>query len=292
MPMNNNDYVGVANWIYGVGGGPLTNPPIPSNNTKININGKTYIVLQSIDNLANSYQGAVLKDVTDNVVVVVNRGSQEAEDFAIDLKMAETSANAQWDDADRLALWANTYASINKISSIVSVGHSLGGTLTQLQAAKYGWAAVTFNAYGAGEVAAAKGITISSSANITNYRELFDLVSDASTQIGQVITVANQGDLPYLGYDALGAVKPLADLLPHIGADHSLKNFFGTGTNASSQVYVMSQNVLGQYNDIFSNQQIARSAEIVKFVGAELGYLKDSDQQFGTLDLQTAASNF
>lgn len=86
----------------------------------------------------------MLEDVTDDVIVVVNRGTQEATDWKIDGIMATTSVNNQWGDADALAQWASSYASTNHFSSIVSVGHSLGGTLTQLQCAKYGWTGITF----------------------------------------------------------------------------------------------------------------------------------------------------
>lgn len=102
--------------------------------------------------------------------------------------MAFTTVNNQWGTnlvgALALAQRAATYASANGITAIYATGHSLGGTLTQMQAAYFGWQGYTFNAYGAGEVYKKLGLATSSSAYINNYRTMFDLVSDASTQIG------------------------------------------------------------------------------------------------------------
>lgn len=128
-------------------------------------------VYKTLDDTSNSYQGMIPIDDTTNSLIVVNRGTQELEDWGIDAVMADQDVNLQWPDALNLAQQAADYASSHGYTTIYATGHSLGGTLAQMQAAYFGWNGVTFNAYGADQIFKDKlGYTISPDADITNYR--------------------------------------------------------------------------------------------------------------------------
>jgi Ca2+-binding RTX toxin-like protein len=199
--------------------------PLPTKTSvPIEINGTAYTIIDSINDQANSYQGLILFDKSSDSIIVVNRGSQEAGDFGTDAKMFLANINNQWADAEKLGQEAADYAKTHDIATIYSVGHSLGGTLTQLQATKFGWTGVTFNAYGAGELLANYGLTQSSTATITNYRDMFDVVSDASTQVGsQPVTIETPADQSLL---ASGNYSNLSDLISTIFGDHGIGNFY------------------------------------------------------------------
>jgi len=207
-------FIGLANLVYS---------PLQAKNTTLEVNGTSYTVIDSVDDPANSYQGYLLLDTTTNSYFVVNRGTQEGGDAITDAVMAVAAINNQWSDALALANEAATDAAARG-STVYAVGHSLGGSLAQLQAADFGWVGYTFNAYGASDVFNQLGLTLNSQASIKNYRMLFDVVSDASTQLGDPpITLESAGDVALL---ASGSSASPGDLILTIKNDHSLSNFF------------------------------------------------------------------
>ncbi|MGH8146431.1 MAG: hypothetical protein ACREPY_08865, partial [Rhodanobacteraceae bacterium] len=156
------------------------------------INGSQYeVVVTPVNDESTGYQGMVLLDVKTHSLIVVDRGTKGSTDLVVDAAMADQDVNLQWSDALSLAQQAADYAAANGITNIYTTGHSLGGSLAQMQAAYFGWKGVTFNPYGMDEiynklVQPGQAPSISSHADITNYRALFDLVSDSSTRIGKV----------------------------------------------------------------------------------------------------------
>jgi len=225
MTLSTGDFVGLANEAYD------DNPSSP-----ININGNSFELVYSSPSDPSGYVGYVLYDVADNSVVVIDRGTQGPEDWSIDAAMAATDSNLQWPAAKTLADWAQAYAQPRN-ATVYAVGHSLGGTLAQMQAAVYGWDGVTFNAYGSGEVLSGLGYTVSpNQPNITNYRALFDLVSESSTQIGNVVTLETSHDRDFL--ESSFEFDPL-DLIETVGADHGLSNFWnGQNSDPARGKYV------------------------------------------------------
>jgi len=219
------NFIGLANLVY-------SNPLPTQDSPPIVVNGTSYDVIDSIDDPANSYQGMLLYDGKTNSYFVVNRGTQGRDDLITDAVMAVTTINNQWSDALALANEAKTDAAALG-STVYAVGHSLGGSLAQLQAADFGWVAYTFNAYGANDVFNNLGLTLNMNASIHNYRTLFDVVSDASTHLGnQPITLESTGDVKLL---ASGSSASPGDLINTIKNDHSLSNFF-TPTSDTSAV--------------------------------------------------------
>jgi pimeloyl-ACP methyl ester carboxylesterase len=220
-----------------VGFSDLVYKDLPSPGATLEVNGIRYTVYQTLNDTSNSYQGMILIDNTTHSLIVVNRGTQELEDWGIDAAMADKDVNLQWPDALNLAQQAKDYADANGITNIYAVGHSLGGTLAQMQAAYFGWKGVTFNAYGADELyKAMPGYSISPNADITNYRTLYDLVSDASVQIGTVQTLETPDDQRLFASGISG--HPI-DFINQTMADHSISNFFdaGTDTGGTDHIY-------------------------------------------------------
>lgn len=185
------NFIGLADQVY---------DDLPQKGAKIEINHSYYdVVLPPINDVTASYQGMVLLDDATNSLIVVNRGTQGATDLVVDAAMADQDVNLQWSDALSLAQQAQSYADANGITNIYATGHSLGGSLAQMQAAYFGWKGVTFNPYGTDEiynklVQAGDAPPISTRADITNYRMMYDLVSDASVQIGTVKVLETPDD--------------------------------------------------------------------------------------------------
>lgn len=221
--------VGLSTLIYS-DGGFFSDGTLPDIGSSVVVNGVSYTVIDKEDD-SSGYQGLALYDQSSETITVVNRGSQGALDFGTDAEMAFTETSNQWAGAKSLADRTAAYATANGITTILTTGHSLGGTLTQMQAAYYGWTGYAFNPYGAYEVYNRLGLTINPSANVFNYRTMFDLVSDASTHIGDVpVTIQTARDLEVEGAfsSALGVITGIAstDLLAAILPDHFMANFY------------------------------------------------------------------
>lgn len=127
----------------------------PANKTLL-IGGNHYKVLAVHKNPTTDYQGIVYQDVRTNEIVVAHRGTSSLMDVNVDLKMVIHKANIQAEDAaklTRIALKAakefhDDHPEYNT-PRITQVGHSLGGTLAQIQSYRFKQEGVTFNSYGA-----------------------------------------------------------------------------------------------------------------------------------------------
>lgn len=139
--------IGLSSRIYS-NGSRTQSGTLPAIGSKFKVNGIEYVVIDR-ENDPSGYQGLTLLDRASNSIIVVNRGTQTGADFATDAQMAFTTASNQWKGA--LALGSRVAALANQfgVTAIFATGHSLGGTLTQLQSAYFGWQGYTFNAYGA-----------------------------------------------------------------------------------------------------------------------------------------------
>jgi Ca2+-binding RTX toxin-like protein len=291
--------IGLSQLIYS--DGSLTKRgTLPGLNALVKINGTIYTVIDE-ENDDSGYQGLTLFDKSSKTIIVVNKGTQTAQNWATDAGMAFTTTNNQWQGAYALGSRVAALATANGATAIYATGHSLGGTLTQMQAAYFGWQGYTFNAYGANEVYTKLGLAISSNEHITNYRTMFDLVSDASTHIGDPIkTIETPQDVSLLGsfYDFFDPAKSVAaEFLVTIGKDHFISNFYGASDSAGSllsggdNVFSLAQGfalgspppqVLAIAEDIISSM-----AELIHFgMGVILGV---GPFQSGNLTLQQSA---
>jgi hypothetical protein len=159
------------------------------------------------------------------------------QDIAVDATMVRDTVNPQKAAADRFTAEMIDKAAKQGIPKdhIFVAGHSLGGTLAEIEAAKYGLAGTTFNAYGA------VGLTDGPpqpGCYLTNYRMASDVVSAANPHIGTVVPLASQEDVQSLRdgryLDApVGAPPPNALIAMRLG-DHGVGHFHNGPDNVLS----------------------------------------------------------
>lgn len=218
----------------------------PPNKTLL-IGGNHYRVLAVHKNPTTDYQGVVYQDVRTNEIVVAHRGTSSLMDAKVDLKMVIHKANIQAEDAAKLTMMALKEADKfhNKHPEqsqprITQVGHSLGGTLAQIQSYRFKQEGVTFNAYGA---ASLNGIPKGGD-KVINYSLASDAVSAASPHYGKMVILAKEKELIMLklnGYSNHGSIPYLKETVsPAVGSlwwSHGIANFTGINSILSERNY-------------------------------------------------------
>lgn len=216
----------------------------PPNKTLL-IGGNHYRVLAVHKNPTTDYQGVVYQDVRTNEIVVAHRGTSSLMDAKVDLKMVIHKANIQAEDAaklTRIALKAakefhDDHPEYNT-PRITQVGHSLGGTLAQIQSYRFKQEGVTFNAYGA---AALNGIPKGGD-KVINYALASDVVSAAGPHYGKMVILAQNHEL--MGMWAAGyntSINTFASQATPAALinwwSHSISNFTGPKSILSERNY-------------------------------------------------------
>lgn len=216
----------------------------PPNKTLL-IGGNHYRVLAVHKNPTTDYQGVVYQDVRTNEIVVAHRGTSSLMDAKVDLKMVIYKANIQAEDAaklTRIALKAakefhDDHPEYNT-PRITQVGHSLGGTLAQIQSYRFKQEGVTFNAYGA---AALNGIPKGGD-KVINYALASDVVSAAGPHYGKMVILAQNHEL--MGMWAAGyntSINTFASQATPAALinwwSHSISNFTGPKSILSERNY-------------------------------------------------------
>lgn len=219
----------------------------PPNKTLL-IGGNHYRVLAVHKNPTTDYQGVVYQDVRTNEIVVAHRGTSSLMDVNVDLKMVIHKANIQAEDAAKLTMMALKEADKfhNKHPEqsqprITQVGHSLGGTLAQIQSYRFKQEGVTFNAYGA---AALNGIPKGGD-KVINYSLASDAVSAAAPHYGKMVILAKERELIMLklnGYsnNSNGIPYLKETVSPAAGSllwSHGIANFTGINSILSERNY-------------------------------------------------------
>lgn len=140
MPLSSEQYAFLSSSIY--------DPLIPGD--RIRSDTHAYRVRYVSPDTGSGYRGAVVEDMETGQLIVTNRGTDllDIHDVQTDLGMGAMGAPAQWPEAAATLRWALNYAHDNSrpLSTISVTGHSLGGSLAQLQAAAVDVHAETFNA--------------------------------------------------------------------------------------------------------------------------------------------------
>ena len=218
----------------------------PPNKTLL-IGGNHYRVLAVHKNPTTDYQGVVYQDVRTNEIVVAHRGTSSLMDVNVDLKMVIHKANIQAEDAaklTRIALKAakefhDDHPEYNT-PRITQVGHSLGGTLAQIQSYRFKQEGVTFNAYGA---AALNGIPKGGD-KVINYSLASDAVSAAAPHYGRMVILAKERELIMLklnGYSNHGGIPYLKETVSPAAESllwsHGIANFTGINSILSERNY-------------------------------------------------------
>ncbi|WP_413623783.1 XVIPCD domain-containing protein [Luteibacter sp. Lutesp34] len=207
-------------------------------NKTVSLDGVVYRVIAAENNPITGFQAQAYEreDVTPNQVIVAFRGTEfdrePIHDGGVDAGMVLTGVNLQTGDA--LAFTKRVMEQTREASfdqgvappDITVTGHSLGGTLAEISAARYGLRGETFNAYGAAGLL--QGVPAGGNQVIDHVRA-GDLVSAASNHFGEVRIYASQQDIDTLskaGYrDDSGILSPRNPIKATNFDAHAIDNF-------------------------------------------------------------------
>jgi hypothetical protein len=208
-------------------------------NRPVYFEGQKYNVYGYKDDPSTGFHATAYQNATTHEIIIAYRGTDPdfkhhtrttVQDALVDATMVKDKINPQ-----EAAAHAFTQEMIDKAQKhgiskdqITVAGHSLGGTLAEIEAAKFGLHGSTYNAYGAADL----GYGIAPGGHqVTNYVMAGDVVSAASRHFGEVKILASQADVDrlhtgrYLGA-APGAATPNPLMTMSLG-DHSGTHFTG-----------------------------------------------------------------
>ncbi|UKE64092.1 hypothetical protein KM539_16140 [Xanthomonas translucens pv. poae] len=111
--------------------------------------------------------------------------------------MVRDTVNTQKAAADAFTAQMIAKAAAQDIpkSQVFAAGHSLGGAVAEIEAAKYGLRGATYNGFGAADLIDGPP---QPGFHVTNYRMAGDVVSAASLHLGEVVSLASQEDIQSL----------------------------------------------------------------------------------------------
>jgi len=202
----------------------------------VSIGGIDYKVLDIENNPKTGYQGTAYRRVDTGEVIIAHRGTEpNIKDARADAGMVFSGRNSQLDDAMKFterafALAQRRADEKHQPLNIFITGHSLGGTLAQITAAKYGVHAETFNAYGPKDLPQLGRYGVDVHAphpNIVNHVRATDVVGAGGAHLGQVKIYAAPQDIESLRHGRYLGGSPLPGN-PLLAADisaHSITNF-------------------------------------------------------------------
>jgi hypothetical protein len=199
----------------------------------VSIAGIDYKILDQTSDPVTGYQGVAYQRVGTDDIVIAHRGTEQIvrDGVLTDGGMVLTGMNLQTPDAmaftRRVLDEAKADAEANhRPLNVTITGHSLGGTLAEITASRFGLHGETFNAYGAAGLL--QDIPKGGNQVIDHVRAT-DVVSAGSAHFGEVRVYAVQQDIDRLssaGYRDDGGILSLRDPLKatDLGA-HGIDSF-------------------------------------------------------------------
>ncbi|RZL68015.1 MAG: DUF2974 domain-containing protein [Variovorax sp.] len=194
-----------------------------------------YTVLAVYDDPKTDYQGTAYQRVDTKEVIIAHRGTASAKDGRTDAGMVFNGHNDQLDHAvaftDRAIAIAQERAKDEGYALNVSItGHSLGGTLAEITAARTGLHAETFNSYGPAALIGLDRYGVDVKAphpNIVNHVRAIDVVGAADPHLGSVRTYAAPEDIESLKRGRyIGSLPlPVNPVLAIDASAHTISNF-------------------------------------------------------------------
>jgi hypothetical protein len=225
MSLSSTDYALLAQDAYQ---DPVLNKPKE-------LGGVTYEAIDVENNPRTGFQATAYKRMDTGEIVIAYRGTEfdrePVQDGGIDAAMVLTGVNLQAANSEafteRVLEKARIDADLHHRPLQVTVtGHSLGGTLAEINASKYGLKGETFNAYGAAGLR--EGVPEGGSQVIDHVRA-GDVVSAASPHFGEVRVYAAQKDidtLSHAGYRDDSGLLSARNPIKAIDFDaHAIDNF-------------------------------------------------------------------
>jgi len=203
----------------------------------VSIGGVKYGIL-AVANKSSGYQGTAYQRLDTGEVIIAHRGTESIKDAVTDVGMALHGRNNQIDEAiafTQSAIEAARKTQPKYLNPIAfsTTGHSLGGTLAELTAAKFKLPAETFNAYGPADLKDLQRWDIdvdARHANIVNHMRATDVVAAGGHHFGEVHIYATPQDVESLRMGRyLDAPEPIRlPTNPLLTADlsaHKMGNF-------------------------------------------------------------------
>ncbi|WP_369940104.1 lipase family protein [Xanthomonas medicagonis] len=249
----------------------------------VELDGKKCEVFGYVSDPTTGLHATAYRDRQTNDIIIAYRGTDPGlfsgetsaekadhalttlQDIAVDAKMVRDTVNAQKSAAD--AFTAQMIAKAEALgiphSQIYVAGHSLGGAVAEIEAAKYGLRGATYNGFGAAEMIDGPP---QPGFQMTNYRMAGDVVSAASPHVGEVVSLASEEDIQSLRagryVDApAGSAPPNALIAMRLG-DHGGQQHFHSKSpdnilephrfQEASQRYAEHKGAIDQFgNDVF-----------------------------------------
>lgn len=170
------------------------------------LDGVEYQAFDSMNNPATGFQATAYERVDTGEIIIAYRGTEfdrePIQDGGVDAGMVLTGINAQTADSEAftqrvLATAKDKADTYGTPVNVTVTGHSLGGTLAEINASRYGLHGETFNAYGAAGLN--QGIPAGGTQVIDHVRA-GDVVSAASAHFGGVRVYATEKDIETLSH--------------------------------------------------------------------------------------------
>ncbi|MBT2748316.1 MULTISPECIES: XVIPCD domain-containing protein [unclassified Lysobacter] len=217
------------------------------------LGGVEYNILAHVDK-PSGYQGTIYQRVDSKEIIVAHRGSEfDTQPFKdgvfADGGMVAKRANAQAADAleftkEAIELAQDQAKLSGREPQVTVTGHSLGGCLTQITAAKLNLNGEAFNPYGAVSL----GLNIPEGGNqIVNHVMAGDVVSAASKHFGKVHMYAEPVELNVMraaGYEDNGSQWDIRNPVKAAvtgGDSHRMHHFLDVDGNGQRDRSILSQ---------------------------------------------------
>ena len=233
---------------------------------RVFLDGHEYRVFDYKDDPSTGFHATAYKEVAPpHNVIIAYRGTDPdikehtrttVQDAIVDYMMVMDRVNPQEAAARAFTQEVLKKAHENGISKdlVTVAGHSLGGALAEIEAARFGLRGATFNAYGAVDL----GYGVPEGGHqVTNYVMAGDVVSAASHHFGEVKVLASDDDIQsmkagrYLDAPP-GSPSPNPLLAMSLG-DHSITNFVST----PGKVNVLAPTNMPEYEVRYQNNKAA-----------------------------------